>query len=189
MPSQSTTRLAHRGPISLPAETYLKRISNIKRLIEKASTMKSLEQRIQTLEDLQALQELVSSYLIALDDAADLEQLLSHFTEDAVFDMTALEYPIFEGMAALRELFAGAFASMSHSAHYATNFKIDSLDQDTAAARTHVVGMGVPAAAASAPESKGSESVLFYVQYHLEFARINDSWKISSLRGQPLMPS
>jgi ketosteroid isomerase-like protein len=189
MPSQSTTRLAHRGPISLPAETYLKRISNIKRLIEKASTMKSLEQRIQTLEDRQALQERVSSYLIALDDAADLEQLLSHFTEDAVFDMTALEYPIFEGMAALRELFAGAFTSMSHSAHYATNFKIDSLDQDTAAARTHVIGMGVPAEAASAPESKGSESVLFYVQYHLEFARINDSWKISSLRGQPLMPS
>ena len=149
--------------------------------------MKSVEQRIQTLEDRQALQERVSSYLIALDDAADLEQLLSHFTEDAVFDMTALEYPIFEGMAALRELFAGAFASMSHSAHYATNFKIDSLDQDTAAARTHVIGMGVPAAAA--PASKGSESVLFYVQYHLEFARINDSWKISSLRGQPLMPS
>ena len=149
--------------------------------------MKSLEQRIQILEDRQALQELVSSYLIALDDAADLEQLLSHFTEDAVFDMTALEYPIFEGMAALRELFAGAFASMSHSAHYATNFTIDSLEQDTAAARTHAMGMGVPTAAA--PDSKGSESVLFYVQYHLEFARINDSWKISSLRGQPLMPS
>jgi|TARA_B110000908_G_scaffold38167_1_gene45980 ketosteroid isomerase-like protein len=147
--------------------------------------MPSLEQRIQILEDRQALQELVSSYLIALDDAADLEQLLNHFTEDAVFDMTALDYPTFEGMAALRELFAGAFASMSHSAHYATNFKIDSLEQDTASARTHAMGMGIPAAAAST----GSDSVLFYVQYHLEFARINSSWKITSLRGQPLMPS
>jgi len=147
--------------------------------------MPSLEQRIQTLEDRQALQELVSSYLIALDDAADLEQLLNHFTEDAVFDMTALDYPIFEGMAALRELFTGAFASMSHSAHYATNFKIDSLEQDRASARTHAMGMGVPAAAAPT----GSDSVLFYVQYHLEFARINAAWKITSLRGQPLMPS
>jgi ketosteroid isomerase-like protein len=147
--------------------------------------MKSLEQRIQTLEDRQALQELVSSYLIALDDAADLEQLLNHFTEDAVFDMTALDYPTFEGMAALRELFTGAFASMSHSAHYATNFKIDSLQQDRASARTHAMGMGIPAAAAP----KGSDSVLFYVQYHLKFKRINDTWKIQSLRGQPLMPS
>ena len=142
--------------------------------------MPSLEQRLQSLEDRQALQELVSSYLIALDDAEDLEQLLSCFTEDAVFDMTALDYPIFEGMAALRELFTGAFASINHSAHYATNFKIDSLAQDTASARTHAMGMGVPVA---------GESVLFYVQYHLEFARINSSWKITSLRGQPLMPS
>ena len=99
--------------------------------------------------------------------------------------MTALDYPIFEGMAALRELFTGAFASMSHSAHYATNFKIDSLEQDRASARTHAMGMGVPAAAAPT----GSDSVLFYVQYHLEFARINAAWKITSLRGQPLMPS
>ena len=141
--------------------------------------MKSLEQRIQTLEDRQALQELVSSYLISLDDAADLEQLLNHFTEDAVFDMTALDYPTFEGMAALRELFTGAFASMSHSAHYATNFKIDSLQQDRASARTHAMGMGVPV---------DGDSVLLYVQYHLKFQRINSNWKIQSLRGQPLMP-
>lgn len=142
--------------------------------------MPSLEQRIQTLEDRQALQELVSSYLIALDDAADLEQLLNHFTEDAVFDMTALDYPTFEGKAALRELFTGAFASMNHSAHYATNFKIDSLEQDRASARAHAMGMGVPVE---------GESVLFYVQYHLEFTRIDATWKITSLRGQPLMPS
>ena len=141
--------------------------------------MPSLEQRLQSLEDRQALQELVSSYLIALDDAEDLEQLLSCFTEDAVFDMTALDYPIFEGMAALRELFTGAFASMNHSAHYATSFKIDSLAQDTASARTHAMGMGVPV---------DGDSVLFYVQYHLKFQRINSNWKIQSLRGQPLMP-
>ena len=147
--------------------------------------MPSIEQRVQTLEDRQALQELVSCYLIALDDAADLEQVLCCFTENAVFDMTALDYPKFEGQSALRELFTGAFASMSHSAHYATNFKIDSLDENTASARTHAMGMGVPASATPA----GSESVLFYVQYHLDFARTNGTWKIQSLRAQPLMPS
>ena len=142
--------------------------------------MPSLEQRIQNIEDRQALQELVSSYLIALDNAADIEQVLCCFSEDAVFDMTALDYPTFKGMAALRELFTGAFASMSHSAHYATNFKIDSLEENSASARTHAMGMGIPLEGGS---------VLFYVQYHLEFQRINQRWKMSSLRGEPLMPA
>lgn len=142
--------------------------------------MPSLEQRIQNIEDRQALQELVSSYLIALDNAADVEQVLRCFSEDAVFDMTALDYPTFKGMAALRELFTGAFASMSHSAHYATNFKIDSLEENSASARTHAMGMGIPLEGGS---------VLFYVQYHLEFQRINQRWKMSSLRGEPLMPA
>jgi len=142
--------------------------------------MPSLEQRIQNIEDRQALQELVSSYLIALDNAADVEQVLCCFSEDAVFDMTALDYPTFKGMAALRELFTGAFASMSHSAHYATNFKIDSLEENSASARTHAMGMGIPLEGGS---------VLFYVQYHLQFQRINQRWKMSSLRGEPLMPA
>ena len=142
--------------------------------------MPSFEQRIQNIEDRQALQELVSSYLIALDNAADVEQVLCCFSEDAVFDMTALDYPTFKGMAALRELFTGAFASMNHSAHYATNFKIDSLEENSASARTHAMGMGIPLEGGS---------VLFYVQYHLEFQRINQRWKMSSLRGEPLMPA
>jgi len=142
--------------------------------------MPSLEQRIQNIEDRQALQELVNSYLIALDNAADVEQVLCCFSEDAVFDMTALDYPTFKGMAALRELFTGAFASMSHSAHYATNFKIDSLEENSASARTHAMGMGIPLEGGS---------VLFYVQYHLQFQRINQRWKMSSLRGEPLMPA
>lgn len=142
--------------------------------------MPSLDQRIQNIEDRQALQELVSSYLIALDNAADIEQVLCCFSEDAVFDMTALDYPTFKGMTALRELFTGAFASMNHSAHYATNFKIDSLEENSASARTHAMGMGIPLEGGS---------VLFYVQYHLEFQRINQRWKMSSLRGEPLMPA
>lgn len=142
--------------------------------------MPSLEQRIQNIEDRQALQELVSSYLIALDNAADIEQVLCCFSEDAVFDMTALDYPTFKGMTALRELFTGAIASMNHSAHYATNFKIDSLEENSASARTHAMGMGIPLEGGS---------VLFYVQYHLEFQRINQRWKMSSLRGEPLMPA
>jgi hypothetical protein len=29
---------------------------------------------------------------------------------------------------------------------------------------------------------------MLYVQYHLEFKRVDSGWKIQSFRGQPLMP-
>ncbi len=141
--------------------------------------MTTLEQRLQTIEDRQALQEVITNYLVAVDDLASVEAVLDCFTEDAVFDMTGINYPSFSGLPALREFFTGVFASMSHHAHYATNFKIDSLQQDSAAARTHVIGMGVT--------NEGDE-VLFYLQYHLGYRRSGDHWKISSFRGQALMP-
>ena len=59
--------------------------------------MSTLEERIQIIEDRQELQQLFSSYLVALDDLSDIEHLLSFFTQDAVFDMTAMAYPSCHG--------------------------------------------------------------------------------------------
>ena len=41
--------------------------------------MSTLEERIQIIEDRQELQQLFSSYLVALDDLSDIEYLLSFF--------------------------------------------------------------------------------------------------------------
>ena len=141
--------------------------------------MKSLEQRIQKIEDQQALQNVITDYLVAVDDLSDIEAVLSCFTSDATFDMSGINYPTFEGHGALRLFSTEVFSSMSHHAHYATNFKIDSLTQDNASARTHVIGMGV---------TNGGEDVLFYLQYHLDYQRTQQGWKISSFRGHALLP-
>lgn len=139
----------------------------------------ALEQRIQQMEDRQAIQDVVTAYLIAVDDLKDVEAVLDCFTDDAVFDMTGIEYPKFEGKAALRSFFTDTFRVMQYHAHYGTNFSLDRLEGDSAACRTHVIGKGI---------TREGGDILIYLQYHLDFVRQNGQWKISYFRGAALMP-
>lgn len=141
--------------------------------------MATLEQRIQQLEERQALEDVVTAYLIAVDNLAEVDAVLNCFSEDPIFDMTGIGYPRFEGRKALREFFTNTFNSMTHHAHYATNFSLDRLEADEAACRTHVMGLGVT--------REGGE-ILVYLQYHLDFVRESGEWKISKFRGKALMP-
>lgn len=142
--------------------------------------MSDLEQRIARLEDHAALQQLVTDYLIAVDDLTDIEPVLALFTDNAVFDMRGIGYPHFEGKPALRDFFTDVFSSMSHHAHYATNFSVDSLEGNNARCRTHVIGMG---------RTNDNAQVLFYLQYHLTMKRnAAGRWQISLFKGKALMP-
>lgn len=141
--------------------------------------MNTLEQRMQLMEDRQAIQDVVTAYLIAVDDLNDVEAVLNCFTDDAVFDMTGIDYPTFDGKEALRDFFTETFKVMEYHAHYATNFSLDRLDGDSATCRTHVIGKGI---------TREGEDVLFYLQYHLKFARSDGQWKIKHFRGAALMP-
>ena len=141
--------------------------------------MNKLEQQLQSLLDRQALQDTLTSYLVAVDDMASVDDILNCFTEDAVFDMSGIGYPSFKGSVALGEFFTGVFDTMSHQAHYATNFHIDTLSANAASCRSHVIGKGV---------TNEANEVCFYLQYLLDFQRSGDGWKICSFRGRPLMP-
>jgi len=140
----------------------------------------ALEKRLQALEDRQAIEQVITDYLIAVDDLSSVDAVMNVFTDDAVFDMSRIGYADIAGAPAIREFFDGVFAGMRHHAHYATNFSLDTLQADFARCRTHVIGMGVTA--------EGSE-VLFYLQYHLEMRRETGTWKIATFRGKPLMPT
>ena len=139
----------------------------------------ALEQRIKNLEDRARLQEVITDYLIAVDDLTSVDNVLACFTEDAVFDFSGINYPSIAGTAALREFFTGVFADMTHHAHYNTNFKVDELSDDSAKCRCHVIGMG---------KTKANQDVLFYLQYFLEYRRSGDTWKICRFASRPLMP-
>lgn len=141
--------------------------------------MIELEKRINAIENRQAVQDVITDYLVAVDELTDVEAVLKCFTDDAVFDMTGINYPAFSGRQALEKFFSQVFNDMSHHAHYATNFKLDSISEQEAHCRTHVIGMGV---------TKDEQEVLFYLQYHLQMRKISNTWKISNFRGQSLMP-
>jgi ketosteroid isomerase-like protein len=141
--------------------------------------MNTLEQRLQLLEDRQALQDTLTTYLVAVDDMTSVDDILNCFTEDVVFDMSGIGYPSFNGSVALGEFFTSVFNTMSHQAHYATNFHIDTLSANTASCRSHVIGKGA---------TNESDEVCFYLQYLLDFQRSDEGWKICSFRGKPLMP-
>lgn len=55
--------------------------------------MATLEERIQLIEDRQALQDLLTAYCTAVDSLTDLEGLLDCFTDDAVFDLSGIDLP------------------------------------------------------------------------------------------------
>ena len=90
----------------------------------------TVEARLQAIEDRLALQEVVNAYCTAVDKLSDIEGLVGLFTADAVFDLSAIHLPRVEGHAGIRGFFQPVFETMTHHAHYWSNFRIDRLEQN-----------------------------------------------------------
>jgi len=141
--------------------------------------MATIEERVQHLEDRQALQDVLTAYCTAVDSLSDLDGLLDCFTEDAVLDLTGIDLPRFAGREAIKGFFRQVFTDMSHHAHYNSNFAVDKLERDTATCRAYVIGMGA---------THDGRSVLVYVRYFLDFVRTAAGWKMKRFGEAALMP-
>lgn len=138
-----------------------------------------LEDRIKRIEDRFALQDALTAFCNAVDSLNDIDGLLNCFTQDAIFDLSGIHLPRFEGPGEIRGFFSQVFKDMSHHAHYACNFTIDRFDGESAECSAAVIGTGA---------THDGRSVLVYVRYFLDFARTNAGWKIKRLREAALMP-
>tara|TARA_B110000114_G_scaffold4224_1_gene4252 strand:- start:240 stop:530 length:291 start_codon:yes stop_codon:yes gene_type:complete len=87
-----------------------------------------------------------------------------------VFDMSAMAYPSCHGIDALPECFTGVFSNLTHSVHFVANFKIKPLEDNSASGQSYAIAMGQPVE---------GERVMVYVQYHLEFKRVDVVGKYS----------
>lgn len=141
--------------------------------------MATLEQRLQAMEDRQALQDLLNAYCTAVDSLTDMEGLLDCFTDDAVFDLGGIHLPRFDGREAIRGFFTQVFEGMTHHGHFNSNLVIDRLEGDTATCRAYVMGMGA---------SRDGNSVLVYVRYFLDCVRTANGWKMKTFGESSLMP-
>ena len=82
-----------------------------------------LQQRVQRLEDIEAIKVLKSRYAAFCDDGYDPDGLAPLFTEDAVWDGGALGR--FEGRDAIRKFFSGASRAVPFAIHHVTNPAIE----------------------------------------------------------------
>jgi ketosteroid isomerase-like protein len=90
-----------------------------------------LEQRVQALEDVNAIRHLKARYATYCDDQYNAEGIAVLFTEDAVWESRGLGR--FEGRDAIREFFRGASQLFTFAIHYSLNGQID-VQGDTARA-------------------------------------------------------
>jgi hypothetical protein len=83
------------------------------------SDPRSMEERMQALEDAEALKRLKHRYCTYCDDGYLADQLAALFTEDAVWNGGPLGR--FEGRDAIREHFASASKRVSFAIYHVTN--------------------------------------------------------------------
>jgi uncharacterized protein (TIGR02246 family) len=130
-------------------------------------------------EERLALQDLLTDYCTAIDSRSDMEGLLACFTEDGVWDGSALDLPRAAGHAAIRDFFEHVFKNLSHHAHYWTNFRVTRFEGDSATTRSYAMGLA---------HSHDGRSILAHVSYRLDCVRKADGWKFTSFIATPLMP-
>jgi len=94
-----------------------------------------LEQRVQVLEDINAIRHLKARYAAYCDDQYNPEGLAALFTEDAVWESQGLGR--FAGRDAIREFFRGASQLFTFAIHYSLNGQID-VQGDTARAQWYL---------------------------------------------------
>lgn len=138
-----------------------------------------MERTLEYLLEKDALEQAVIRYCTSTDKLDDLDGMLENFTEDAVFDLTALQLPRFEGHAQIRAFFEQVFADMSHHAHLLTNFRVDRLENNEADVKCYVTGLG---------RSKSGTQICVYVFYDLTLRKTEKGWKISRFYEAPMLP-
>jgi ketosteroid isomerase-like protein len=97
--------------------------------------LERLEQRLQVLEDAEAIRNLKARYAAFCDSQYDADGIAILFTEDALWESPGLGR--FEGREAIRNFFRGASAIFPFAIHYSLNGHIE-VDGDTARARWYL---------------------------------------------------
>ena len=100
-----------------------------------ASRIERLEQRLQVLEDTEAIRTLKTLYAAHCDDDFNYDAIAALFAEDAVW-----EHPVMgrcQGREAIRDWFKGAAGIFSFTVHYSLNGQIH-VDGDRAEAQWYL---------------------------------------------------
>jgi ketosteroid isomerase-like protein len=143
---------------------------------------RTLEQRVQAVEDQLAIQRVITNYSAFLD-ARDYDGYVGLFTEDGVWQNGDIRR---EGRGEIREMLTGLFGAPDptfvnlSSFHQIGNFEID-VDGDTAHAKSRFVFVWRGEGGAPTPALSG--------QYEDDLVRVNGEWKIKHRVDHTIMPT
>jgi len=143
-------------------------------------SLKTLEARIRTLEDMEEIRKLKATYCFlcdaGLDDERNRDALISHFTDDARVDFGLGPASQFEGREGLEVFFGqvvpGAISFCMHMVHNA----IIEVDGDRATGRWYYEAPTTDASSGRAQWMAGT--------YLEEYVREDGEWKFASIRTQ-----
>ena len=125
----------------------------------------TLEQRVQRLEDIEAIKQLKADYCAACDDDYEPDVLAELFCEDAVWDGHA--FGRYEGRQAIRDFFAGASKMLTFASHNVMNPVIQ-VDGDRALGRWYLIQ----------PCTTGDNQALWLcATYRDQYRREPDRWR------------
>lgn len=133
-------------------------------------TSNELEERLQRLEDIEAIKKLKARYCAGADER-DEEKFVGCFTDDAVWDGGNLGR--FEGKAAIRDFFRSLPKLLSFAIHYVMNPRID-VTGDSATGFWYLLEP-------CTMKEGGEQAVWGVAKYEEEYVRVNGEWKMQNL--------
>jgi hypothetical protein len=135
----------------------------------------SIEQRLQTLEDIEAIRKLKARYCAGCDDDHNPDTLATLFHDDAVWEATSSGR--YEGIDAIRGFFSDLRATgrIRNSAHHAINPIID-VDGDRATGHWRLIMLYT----ANVPED-GVQYLRIVGWYRETYRRKGGEWRFQSL--------
>ncbi len=133
--------------------------------------IEELAQRIQTLEDIEAIKKLKARYCAGADER-DEEAFVGCFTEGAIWDGGSFGH--YEGQAAIREFFQAIPKALSFAIHYVMNPQIE-VNGDRATGRWYLLEP------CTMRQEGGEQAVWGSARYEEEYVRVNGEWKMQNL--------
>ena len=137
--------------------------------------MTTLEERVQRLEDIEAIRALKARYCAACDNGHDPTEIAEVFTPDGIWESPTAG--AFEGCEAITAEFEHAGLRISQSQHTVANPRIE-VTGDTATGVWYIVALFERPAEPGATWTLG--------RYHEEYVRLDGRWFIKHLRVEPL---
>ena len=133
--------------------------------------MKTIEERLRVLEDIEEICKLKARYAAACDDNYNADAIAALFAEDATWDGGALGKA--DGRPAIHKFFSRATEFFPFAIHNVMNPIID-VDGDRATGRWYLLQ--------PATMAKGNQAVWLAATYHDEYLRLDGRWMFKRLK-------